>query len=69
MATSHPPPGLQKRVDQSALLLMLGYVEAECRALGAEEAARHIAQAQSLLDALAEPDAHSLLKATVCGRA
>lgn len=69
MATSHPPRGLQKRADQSALLLMLGYVEAECRALGAEEAARHIAQAQSLLDALAEPEKNALLKAVTYGRA
>lgn len=69
MATSQPPRGVQKRADQSALLLMLGYVEAECRALGAEEAARHIAQAQSLLDALAEPEKNALLKAVACGRA
>jgi hypothetical protein len=69
MATSHPPSGIQKRADQSALLLMLGYVEAECRALGAEEAARHIAQAQSLLDALAQPEVNALLKASVLGRA
>ena len=69
MATSYPPRRIQKRADQNALLLMLGYVEAECRALGAEEAARHIAQAQSLLDALAEPERNSLMKATVCGRA
>ncbi|MBC9178773.1 hypothetical protein [Pseudoroseomonas ludipueritiae] len=69
MATSHPPRGIQQRADQSALLLMLGYVEAECRALGAEEAARHIAQAQSLLDALAEPEKNALLRAAACGRA
>ena len=69
MATSYPPRGIQKRADQSALLLMLGYAEAECRALGAEEAARHIAQAQSLLDALTEPELNGLMKAGVCGRA
>lgn len=69
MATSQPPRGLQKRADQSALLMMLGYVEAECRALGAEEAARHIAQALSLLDALAEPERMAMLHGPVCGRA
>jgi hypothetical protein len=69
MAMSRTPRGLQKRADQSALLMMLGYVEAECRALGAEEAARHIAQALSLLDTLAEPDRMALLNGSICGRA
>ena len=35
--------------DQSALRLMLSYVEAECLRLGATEAARHIALAVSNL--------------------
>jgi hypothetical protein len=56
MASSLPSAGSQKRTDQSALLLMLDYVEAECRALGAEEAARHVAHALSLLNRPARPD-------------
>lgn len=35
--------------DQSALRLMLSYVEAECLRLGATEAARHVALAVSNL--------------------
>jgi hypothetical protein len=35
--------------DSSALLLMLAYVEAECRRLGAEAAARHAALAAALV--------------------
>jgi hypothetical protein len=69
MATSRLPHGIQKRTDQSALLLMLGYVEAECRALGAEEAARHISQALSLLDGVAEPERLGLLDLPAYGRA
>ncbi|MBC9207240.1 hypothetical protein IBL26_10370 [Roseomonas aerophila] len=39
----------QKRIDRSALMLMLSYIEAECRNLGAADAARHVALAASLL--------------------
>ncbi len=35
--------------DHSALLMMLAYVEAECRRLGAEAAARHAAMAAALM--------------------
>jgi hypothetical protein len=35
--------------DQAALLLMLAYVEAECRRLGAEAAAAHAAMAAALV--------------------
>jgi hypothetical protein len=35
--------------DRSALLLMLAYVEAECRRLGADAAARHAAMAAALM--------------------
>lgn len=35
--------------DREALLLMLSYVEAECRRLGALDAARHAALAASAL--------------------
>lgn len=38
-----------KTTDRSALLLMLAYVEAECRRLGAEAAARHAAMAAALV--------------------
>jgi hypothetical protein len=52
MAQSRSLPQQQKRTDQSALLLMLDYVEAECRALGADEAASHVARALLLLSRL-----------------
>lgn len=35
--------------DKAALLLMLAYVEAECRRLGTEEAATHAAMAAALV--------------------
>ena len=35
--------------DRTALLLMLAYVEAECRRLGADAAARHAAMAAALV--------------------
>jgi hypothetical protein len=35
--------------DRSALLLMLAYIEAECRRLGADAAARHAAMAAALV--------------------
>ncbi|WP_372621487.1 hypothetical protein [Falsiroseomonas sp.] len=35
--------------DHSALLMMLAYVEAECRRLGAEAAAEHAAMAAALV--------------------
>jgi hypothetical protein len=38
--------------DRSALLLMLAYVEAECRRLGADAAARHAAMAAALVPEL-----------------
>lgn len=38
-----------KPTDHSALVMMLAYVEAECRRMGAEEAARHAAMAAALV--------------------
>jgi hypothetical protein len=35
--------------DRSALLLMLAYVEAECRRLGSDAAARHAAIAAAMM--------------------
>ncbi len=35
--------------DRSALLMMLAYVEAECRRLGAQAAAEHAAMAAALV--------------------
>jgi len=40
---------LEKQVDQEALLLMLSYIEAECRRLGVPDAARHAALAAAAL--------------------
>jgi hypothetical protein len=45
------PPHDAESVDTAALRLMLTYVEAECRRLGAVEAARHAALAASLVAA------------------
>ncbi|MBW6398316.1 hypothetical protein KPL78_10685 [Roseomonas sp. HJA6] len=39
----------EARTDRSAILMMLAYVEAECRRLGVTEAAQHAAQAAALL--------------------
>lgn len=39
----------EQRTDRSAILMMLAYVEAECRRLGVPEAAIHAAQAASIL--------------------
>ena len=47
--------------DQAALLLMLAYVEAECRRLGAEAAAAHAAMAAALVPgARPHPQAHGV---------
>jgi len=43
-----------EQVDRSALLLMLSYIEAECRRLGATEAARHAALAAALVPGVGE---------------
>lgn len=45
-------PGIEhddQRTDRSAILMMLAYVEAECRRLGVTEAAQHAAQAATIL--------------------
>lgn len=39
----------EKPTDHSALLMMLAYVEAECRRLGADAAATHAAMAAALM--------------------
>ncbi|MBR0649156.1 hypothetical protein GXW78_05745 [Roseomonas terrae] len=39
----------EERTDKSAILMMLAYVEAECRRLGVTEAADHAAQAATIL--------------------
>lgn len=47
--------------DQAALLLMLAYVEAECRRLGAEAAAAHAAMAATLVPGpRSRPQAHGV---------
>ncbi len=47
MSASKPPR--TPAADRCALLLMLAYVEAECRRLGADAAARHAAMAAELV--------------------
>jgi hypothetical protein len=39
----------EKTTDRSALLMMLAYVEAECRRMGADAAAQHAAMAAALV--------------------
>lgn len=39
----------EESTDKSAILMMLAYVEAECRRLGVTEAAQHAAQAATIL--------------------
>ncbi|MFC3124034.1 hypothetical protein ACFOD4_03080 [Pseudoroseomonas globiformis] len=42
-------PTEPKQVDRDALVMMLSYIESECRRLGAVDAARHTAMAAALL--------------------
>ena len=48
-ASALPLESETETTDRQALLLMLSYVEAECRRLGALDAARHAALAAGLL--------------------
>jgi hypothetical protein len=48
-ASTSPVECETEATDRQALLLMLSYVEAECRRLGAVDAARHAALAAGLL--------------------
>ena len=48
-ASALPIESESETTDRQALLLMLSYVEAECRRLGALDAARHAAMAAGLL--------------------
>jgi hypothetical protein len=43
------PQGDHDGTDRSAIIMMLTYVEAECRRLGNEQAARHAAVAAALV--------------------
>jgi hypothetical protein len=45
----------EKACDRMALLMMLAYVEAECRRLGNEAAARHAAMAAALVPRAGAP--------------
>jgi hypothetical protein len=56
MSASQSRPNPRKQIDRSSLMLMLSYVEAEARALGVEDAARHIAYAAMLMDVPQQPD-------------
>ena len=47
---SMPLAGSVGLVDQEALLMMLSYVESECRRLGASGPAHHAAMAAALLE-------------------
>jgi hypothetical protein len=42
--------------DRNALILILEYVEAECRRLGAEAAAQHAALAAAMMPGLRAPE-------------
>lgn len=46
--------------DRTALLMMLAYVEAECRRLGADAAAQHAAMAAALVPDCAAAQAATL---------
>ena len=54
-AASQPPETETETTDQSALRLMLSYVEAECLRMGATDAARHAALAASLMPDVPKP--------------
>ena len=53
-------------VDRNALLLMLSYVEAECRRIGATDAARHAALAASLVPSEGALDAAPIRPRNSC---
>lgn len=55
MQTQLPASPEGEKTDQAAIMLMLAYVEAECRRLGADAAARHAAMAASLLPSQGAP--------------
>jgi len=49
MPSKTPKPADAEATDRTALLLILEYVEAECRRLGADAAARHAALAAAMM--------------------
>ncbi len=49
MSNAKPSPREAAATDRSALILILEYVEAECRRLGADAAARHAAMAAAMM--------------------
>lgn len=50
------PEQKQEDPDRAAILMMLSYVETECRRLGEHEAARHAAVALTLVQVSKSPD-------------
>lgn len=52
--------------DYAALRLMLSYVEAECRRIGAADAARHAAMAAAMMPACDAPSADPLQRPVGC---
>ncbi len=55
MNLAMPLDDRKKPTDRTALLMMLAYVEAECRRIGDESAAEHAAMAAALIQGRAEP--------------
>lgn len=55
MSKPRSPSPDAEAVDRSALLLILEYVEAECRRLGADAAARHAALAAAMMPDICAP--------------
>ncbi len=49
MSSSLPPSSDRTSKDRNAVVMMLAYIEAECRRLGAEAAAHHAALAAALM--------------------
>ncbi|MBU8540447.1 hypothetical protein [Falsiroseomonas tokyonensis] len=49
MLNAKPAPNDAEATDRTALILILEYVEAECRRLGADAAARHAALAAAMM--------------------
>lgn len=54
MSRQQPAPA-DAETDRTALVLILEYVEAECRRLGADAAARHAALAAAMMPELGAP--------------
>jgi hypothetical protein len=60
------PEQKQEDPDRAAILMMLSYVETECRRLGEHEAARHAAVAATLVQVTKSPECSAPASSARC---